>query len=214
MRRVLIVESPGLADITSGDRRGELIKRQLELLRIPCVLQAIHTSTLFEDVLKGGAPESDVIHLSAHGNTAGIGFTDGSFLDWKKLQIAALPHTGGKLLVLDACQSAAFNVDANLAKFMQQMMGGVAQPPKCVLTMVGNVYFADSVLAWGLFYRRLAQKLNGAPVVQTDAHHIKEALDSVKGAQLPKICASYWYDEHGKYKNISPWLGGPVSPKP
>jgi len=215
MRRVLIVESPGLEDITSGDRRGEVLMGQLRLLRIPCVLRPIHSARLLEEVLKEEAPNSDVIHLCMHGNSAGISFTDGSSYRWKDLQFPVLSHARGKLLVLDACRSATFKPDATLAKFMSIFSKGRAQAPRCVLTMFGDVYIADSALAWGLVYRRLRRELEGASIEQCSAKQIKETLEVVKQAGLPKICASFWYERHGLYQDVTPWLiGSSLRPGP
>lgn len=182
-----------------------MLAGQLRLLRIPCELRTIHAAELLERTLEEGARESDVIHLSTHGNKDGIGFTDGSGMNWNQLQYPLLKHAGGKLLVINACQSAAFVPDGNLAKIAQAFTKGRMQAARCVFTMFGDVYFADSVLAWGLFYRRMSTKLKGASSSQSTPEQIKDSLDAVHQAGLPKICAAFWYEEHSKYKNISPW---------
>jgi hypothetical protein len=206
MKRVLIIESPGLNDITTGDRTGELLAGQLSLIRIPYELRTIHTAELLEQRLGEEARESDVIHLSMHGNRDGIWFTNGTSINWTHLQYQLLKHAGGKLIVINACQSSTFVPDDNLAKTMQELTNGGMQAARCVFTMFGDVYFADSVLAWGLFYRRLSSKLNGASSSQCTAAQIRDSLSSVHRAGFPKICAVFWYEQFGKYKNISPWI--------
>ncbi|NRD51614.1 C13 family peptidase [Corallococcus exiguus] len=208
MRQVLIIESPGLNDITTGDRTGELLAGQLRLLRISHKLSTIHTSELLEQRLQESAQDSDVIHLSMHGSKEGIHFTDGTYIDWRQLQHKLLAHGGNRLLVISACQSSNFVPDSNLASTMQSLTNGAQSAPRCVFTMFGDVYFVDVVLAWGLFYRRLSSMLNGMPSSQCTPQQVKNSLDAVYKAGFSKICAAFWYEQFGKYQNISPWLSG------
>jgi hypothetical protein len=80
--------------------------------------------------------------------------------------------------------------------------------PRCVLTFFGTVGYADSLLAWGLFYRHLFSGLTAKniDVAACPARVIFDALSHVKASGLNvKICAAYWYDRFRCYANISPW---------
>src|SRR5262249_27242404 len=105
----------------------------------------------------------------------------------------------------NACESSLFKHDENLSAIMTGLSKGKIQHPLAVLTMVGSVAIADSVLAWGIFLRQLSSKLDQrkANVADATAREIFGSLQAVRGANLPsvKICAAY-----GKtWKNISPW---------
>lgn len=211
MLSVLIVESPGLEDITSGDREGDILARQLQLIRIPCEYKSIHKADLLIEVIKEHN-KYDVIHLSCHGNENALYFTDKSRLNWDELQKILLTFGSDRLVVLSACNSAFFKPDATLAEFLKRFTFNTLKPPKCIFTMSGNFYFADGVLAWGLFYRKFSEELkeNKTSVLSCTSRMIYKSLSCVKKAELPevKICAAYWYEQHNKYVNISPWLRG------
>jgi prepilin-type processing-associated H-X9-DG protein len=204
--RILFVESPGLNDITTQDRRGEVLSQQAGLLRIDRVYQPIHTKDLLGPVCSQNSA-CDVIHLSAHGQQGNIAFTDGSAYSPLELQAAIWPYASGKIVVFDACDTHWIEPNEELSNFISKLSKGTVKPPLCVLTMVGKVFFPDSVLAWGVFYRHLAAQLRQRAVSTATLKEINQALKYVKGANLPKICAVY---SSGKtWKNISPWGGMP-----
>ncbi|MFH1227003.1 MAG: CHAT domain-containing protein [Planctomycetota bacterium] len=208
---VLIIESPGLIDITTEDNQGKILAQELRLLRIHCEYKPIHTSSLLQQTLNSHA-KYDVIHICCHGSKDGLSFTDGSFLNWDALQSSLLPFMSKRLVMLSACQSAFFKPDATLAKFLQQISFDALKAPKCIFTMFGNFYFADGVLAWGVFYRKFSEELekNKASVSSCTSRMILNSLRSVKNAELPsvKICAAYWYEQSKRYIDISPWKIG------
>lgn len=208
MENVLIIESPGLKDITTGDRTGYLVSEQLRLLRVPHAYFAIHTSSLLQERLAEHAKSAGVVHILAHGNQTGIFFTDNSGLTWNQLQQNLLAYAGNRLIIVSACHSASFAIDDTLAGLLESLTTGVVKPPRCVLTMWGEVYFADVVLAWGLFYRRFFKALSGNDVLSFTPRMILESLKPIRQAELPKICASYWYSQYHKYVDLSPWKAG------
>lgn len=208
MENILIIESPGLEDITTGDRTGYLLSEQLKLLRVPHVYFAVHTASLLQERLLEYAKIAGVIHIATHGNETGIFFTDNSKLTWNELQQNLLVYAANRLTVISACHSASFEIDETLAGLLESLTTGVVKPPKCVMTMWGEVYFADAVLAWGLFYRGFSKALAGKEVDSFTPRMILESLKPVKQAGLPKICVSYWYSQYHKYVDISPWKMG------
>jgi len=208
MDNILLIESPGLMDITTGDRTGYLLSEQLKLIRVPHDYFAIHTSSLLQELLAQHAKNAGVVHISVHGNETGIFFTDNSILTWNELQQNLLVYAGNRLIVLSACHSAFFKIDKTLAGLLESLTAGLAKPPKCVLTMWGEVYFPDAVLAWGLFYRTFFKTLAGSDIGSFTPRAVLESLKIVKQAGLPKICAAYWYSRHHEYVDISPWKEG------
>jgi hypothetical protein len=208
MAKVLIVESPGLKDISTGDREGLVLSELLQLIRVPVGYCAIETASLLQTRLSSRGRNAAVIHISTHGNPTGIFFTDGSSLTWKELQQTLLAHAWDKLVVLSACHSGMFTPDESQAQMLATLTAGVVKPPRCVLTMWGDVYFADAVLAWGLFYRAFFERLARRRVSSFDAHDVLESLKRVKAGGFSKICAYYWYGSSQGYRSISPWKDG------
>jgi hypothetical protein len=205
MRDVLIIESPSYDDLYSGDSRGDVINRQLGLLRVPARLKNVATMKHFAEryVLEAAALQFDALHLAMHGDRTGLFMTDGGHLPWKDLHFLSV-MLSGRMLVLDACESAAFMPDTSIADFLNNLIPGLgATPPRFVLTMMGKPYFADSVLAWGVFYAHLAGEAVGVHSTSMSPRVVFDALQRVKAAGLPKICASY--SNGGRYASISPW---------
>lgn len=204
--RVFIIESPAAKDITSGDRTGEHLKSLLQLLRIPAEYYPIHTKDLLADRLKlvGDAP---VVHIAAHGRNGGMGFTDGTFMSREDLEKALLPNCKGKLVSLDFCDSSDFKPNDTLAALLAVLTKGKMGPPACVVTMFGEVKFADSLLSWGVFYRHLVKPVPQGKTV-TPQRKIYDSLKKVQGADLHPMCAAFWYDKFDKFVNISPWKEG------
>lgn len=205
MRGVAIIESPGLQDITSGFRSGAALAEFLRLLRVPFVYLPIHSKELLKPKLIQTAKDFDVVHLSAHGYRGALSFTDGSVLHGDEMQWLLLPSANGRIVSLDACGSSNFAPAESLASFMQDLTDGALHPPRCVMTMFGNVTFGDSALTWSLFYRQLECMLGKQSAAEACPRSIRNSLLPVRGANLHKICAAYWYERHKKYVNISPW---------
>lgn len=114
-----------------------------------------------------------------------------------------LPYVSNRLAILSACHSAFFKPDQKLSEFLSHLSFGQYKPPICVFTMFGEIYIAESVLAWGLFYCNLSKRLKDNPISSCTARMIYDSLNIVRNANLPKICAAHWYDK--KYIDISPW---------
>lgn len=207
MQSVFIIESPSLEDISNEDRTGLLVAQQLRLLRIPAEIKSIHKAQLLSTRLSEFGNNAGIIHIAAHGNTEGIWFTDRSKLTWKELEQTLAIQAMNKIVVLSSCRSANFSFDKTLSEVLQLLTQGKYQPPKCVLTLWGDVYFADVVLCWGLFYRRLFSAINGN-ITNCSPRIIYNSLTDIKKAGLPKICCAYWYEKYREYADISPWKAG------
>lgn len=200
--RVLVVESPALADITTGFRAGERVRDQLHLMDVPCVYKALHSASLLTEFLAEIQADYhyDVLHLSGHGNLDCFAFTDGSRLAWNQLLPAITPFAAKKMVVLSSCQSWG---SEQATKLLSEELNalGVDIVPRYVLSYAQAVTFGDDALSFGIFYRHMADKK--APFTPREVH---DALTAVKGARFGvKICASV--NSGGASHNISPWAG-------
>lgn len=212
MEPILIIESPGLSDITTGDREGQHLHGLLQILRIPSTYLPIHSDKLLGERLAEHAPKHAVIHLAAHGSKQGLGFTDGSLTEWAELSALLTFAAADKLVVLSSCHSSEMpkpDTQDTLAAIVTKALGLKPSPPRAILTIFSTVAFYDCVLAWGVFYRHLSMRIakHGAAIASCEPRWIFESLNAVKNADLPtvKICATFWYEKYGKHVDISPW---------
>jgi hypothetical protein len=208
--RVLIIESPSLEDITSGDREGEHLHALLGILRLNTRYYPIHSDKLLGKRLGELALDHDDLHIAAHGDENGLGFTDTSRTTWKELSTLLGFAAGNKLVVVSSCHSSKMpKPDGTLGAELASILGVDTRPPRAVLTFFSTVFYYDCVLAWGIFYRHLTAKLteHKSQIASCEARWIWESLKAVKGASLPsvKICASFWYEQYRKHVDISPW---------
>lgn len=218
--RVLIVESPSLNDIEADHSEGEPLDQLLHLVRVGSTYERATSIDRFSKVLASRASEHTCLHICGHGQgqggREGFHFAGDSPLTWEQMSRHLLGHGSNRIIVVAACSSDEMRLlfkslaDA-LRSFVQVLVPNAASPmPRCVLTVLGNVTFADSLLAWGIFYRHLFDGLarQGTTVANAPARVILDALKAVKGANLGlHICAAYWHDRFSRYANISPWKG-------
>ncbi|MAT84106.1 MAG: hypothetical protein CMD39_07425 [Gammaproteobacteria bacterium] len=206
---VLIIESPGLDDFMTNDRVGPPLQQQLMLTRVVANLMVATRRESFRELMRGPHVASfPIVHLSLHGDMSGITFTDGKDMDWHQVQLELHAWAANKIVAISACESAAFKLDDDLAKWLMSQTKGQYGPPRAVLTMLQKVYMPDATLAWGLFYRRLYQRLadRQAPSASSaSARDIYESLRKVRAAGLPKICCAFWYEPYQRFVNITPW---------
>lgn len=214
--RVLILESPGLIDIDTGDREGEHLDKLLRMLRIESTYRPFSGHSRLELLLVNEAPNAACLHLCGHGDSQQFAFTNGRGLAWSELARGVITYAPRKIVILAACHSDELRiVFRTLAEALEAALPGSLVMPRCVLTFFGTVYFADSLLAWGLFYRHLfdALRSKNLNIANCPPRVILDALSKVKASGLNvKICAAYWYDKYRCYANISPWgqFGRPV----
>ena len=196
--RVLIIESPGLSDITTGDRPGERLSEQLRLMRLPAAYSPIHTGGLLDSTIGAQAGSFDVLHLAGHANEKILAFTDNSSFPWLEVAKVLSRRAEGKIVAISACNSfAAHKASETLGKALQAA-GYRGAMPACILTFFGNIALCDTLLTWGLFYRHLSR----AGVI--DARAVFDALTLVKGAGLEaKVCAAWWSGT--QFHDVSPW---------
>ena len=215
--RVLIVESPSLHDIDTSHSEGEPLDQLLRMIRVGSTYERATSADRFVSSLSARASEHTCLHVCGHGQGLGgrdgFHFASGSPFTWEQMARNLLAHGASKIIVVAACSSDEMRLvfkslaDA-LRVFVQTIIPGSSMMPRCVLTFFGNVTFADSLLAWGIFYRHLFAALRKTDLAIADAppRTIFDALKAVQGASLGvHICAAYWYEQYSRYANISPW---------
>jgi hypothetical protein len=90
----------------------------------------------------------DILHISAHGNADGIGFTNGDTLSWSELYTLLLPSIHDKYLLLSSCSSFGSNQLIRLFEASDRR-------PFVVFGTPENVLWPQAFLAWVLVYHAL-----------------------------------------------------------
>lgn len=204
---VLVIESPSLADLAREARVGLLLVEQLRLCALRVHRELCAERDAFMDHLADpGLGEVPIVHLVCHGDQRGIRFTDGRDMCWLELQCGLIEHCRDRIVVLSSCESAFLQTtQEDLASHLMTTSRGYKRPPRVVLTMLLEVALPDALLGWGLFYRRLFERLGDRSVREATARDVYEALVPVRDAGLPKVCCAFWYERYQRYVNVSPW---------
>lgn len=111
---VYIVESPSAADLYQNRSEGMLLKQMLELSGTPCITRTAISRSTFNIALSDGifnetkqhVDRLPIIHISAHGDHAGIVLSTGDKIDWNELRELLKPINEalhGSLLVAMSC---------------------------------------------------------------------------------------------------------------
>src|SRR4051794_5274697 len=96
---VYIVESPSAADVYHKRSESDLLRKVLELEQIPSVARMAISRYAFYAALTIGVSEDmkqfedrvPIIHISAHGDSAGIQLSSGESVGWSELSALLLP---------------------------------------------------------------------------------------------------------------------------
>ncbi len=162
--RVFIVESPSTLDLYKGRHEGTSLCSTLNLSDIPCdyrlCADKVHLKdalnpTRFKDSASKG--ENPVLHISAHGNVAGIVLTSGETLNWVELHDLIRPINdvvGGSLLLgMSSCKSSWARLIATSAD---------GRPPfLAMVTNSGSPMWSETAVGFCTFYH-LMQRLEVA----------------------------------------------------
>jgi hypothetical protein len=111
---VYVIESPSSADLLDGRTEGQALCSALDLARISRWYSLVTNHETFLAALGDRLHQAwqnfgvlPVLHLSMHGNTKGVSFTDGTFLSWADLREALRPLNdamkGGLLVCMSSC---------------------------------------------------------------------------------------------------------------
>jgi hypothetical protein len=159
---VYIVESPSAPDLYHGRSEGERVADTLRLDAIPCITRTAINSEAFIAALRIGLPEVmkqfpgryPIIHLSAHGSSAGIQLSNGNVISWLELRELLVPINesleGGLLLCMSACEGYS-------ACQMAMQEGEVPHPYFVMIGNFGKPTWSDTAVAYLTFYHLLAK---------------------------------------------------------
>ncbi len=160
---VYIVESPSAPDLYHGRSEGALVANALGLDHIPCVTRTAINSEAFVAALRIGLPEAmkqftgryPILHLSAHGATAGIQLSNGDVITWFDLRQLLVPineSLGGALLLgMSACEGYS------ACQMAMQQQENVKHPYFAMVGNYGQPTWSDTAVAYLAFYHLLAK---------------------------------------------------------
>ena len=159
---VYIVESPSATDVYHARSEGERVASTLRLDGVPCVTRTAINHEAFVAALRVGLPEAmkvfpgryPVLHLSAHGSSAGIQLSTGQVIGWPELRELLVPINqslnGALLLCMSACEGYS----------ACQMAMQEDDSPHPYFVMIGNCgtpTWSDTAVAYLAFYHLLAK---------------------------------------------------------
>lgn len=159
---VYIIESPSATDIYEGKSEGKILAESLALAGIACTCRTVvnresFVLSLIEGLIKHLTFTNTVIpiiHISAHGNNAGIGLTDNDKITWREIAkpIARLNKTFDNKLILCMSSCQGFNAHqidlycpANQTSFSE------------LISHEGKPKWSDTVIAYATFYHLLSK---------------------------------------------------------
>jgi len=168
MEPIYIIESPAPEDLFDGRNEGEALYKALKLAECKTNYWLATDYEMLRKALEliasgfgtdhsPGEMKSLYLHISAHGNEKGLGFTNGSFISWKELSslLKSLSENIGFELAdvnlpisrVVLCLSSCFGLSAG------EMYEGSSV--SCVQAIVGPneaVTWPDALTAFTTFY--------------------------------------------------------------
>lgn len=159
---VYIVESPSAPDLYHGRSEGFLVAQALGLDLIPCVARTAINPLAFTAALRLGLPEVmkqfpqklPIIHISAHGDRAGIQLSSGDVIPWIELRQLLTPINesldGTLLLCMSACEGYS-------ACQMAMQEGELPHPYLAMVGNYGQPTWSDTAVAYLAFYHLLSK---------------------------------------------------------
>ena len=168
---VNIVESPSSEDLIMERQEGVALQEALRLAQVPCRHYLATNKETFRLALDFIAkerhhnPQPIVLHISCHGNDAGIGLTNGEFFSWDELHCVLLDF---------AYKALAYSEEAKISSVilcMSACMGIAAfklneKQHRPFMTLVGSthdVYWSDSLISFLTFYNLFLVRNASAP---------------------------------------------------
>lgn len=141
------------------------------------------------------------IHLSAHGNTEGVGFGS-DFLKWEDLFETMKPlfteiqYEGKVILSISSCQAG--NQDLSRIISQERKYNHDISPPNYILVTADpeGVSWDDALVSWTLFYHKIA----GATL---DRVTMQRTLDTVKSAVGTDLKYFRWTPEKKRYRRYT-----------
>lgn len=187
--KIFIIESPSLNDVKVDRREGFALSEILRLSNIQNSYINVDSIATFSEALKNISDEikKDIkkygaitLHFSMHGNEEGIGLTNGDFIDWQKLYsiikefndligyYITLPN--GKIL---APLNLHFSVCKGFYAIAIKKLG-VETPYQTLVAPTDTVNWADSIMAFSIYYHSTLHKTNGSKVALQKMNFIND----------------------------------------
>jgi hypothetical protein len=152
---VHIIESPSADDLLDGRTEGRVLREALRLAGINQWYNLAINEQTFLKALEGKLVEAwgrykqpPILHLSMHGNSQGVGLTDGTRVSWSDLQDMLKPLTnameGGLLICMSCCFSTA---GRQMAMHEKQ-----DKPFWALVGNAGSPSWSDAAVAYVAFY--------------------------------------------------------------
>jgi len=152
LNSVFIIESEGAGDLVDRRTEGEGLQRLLSLCNRKSTLRKVTTRQEFErEINIFAASGCNILHLSCHGNEAGIGFTDGSTMTWAQLFAVLDGNISDKYLFLSSCAPMS---NSRLI----DLFGTSDRPPFLIAGSTQSLTWRDAFVAWTLLYNALSCK--------------------------------------------------------
>ena len=173
---VNIIESPSAPDIYYGRTEGALIQQAVSLNQIPCALRIAISKEAFEYAIKFDLPEVmknipdriPILHISAHGSSNGIQFSNQETLDWRSLRDLLMPISvalnGSLMLCMSSCEGFS-------ACRMAMQIHDTNNPFFAVIGHTLKPTWADTAIAYATFYHLIAK-----------GHYVIDAVNAMQKA--------------------------------
>jgi len=188
--KIFIIESLNSSDIYSGRREGIAISEMLNILEIKSQYKVVQDIKYLKKAIQSASEKKySIIHLSAHGNSYGIQLTNkNATVNWVDLANLIQPFSSeNKGLIISCCQSGIYGVTRYLPKMKRK--------PGFVIGPAGDMPFADSLIAWSIFYKMISEK-------GLNKQSIRNAVIAMRCVAEGDFICRYLEKENGKYLKL------------
>ena len=160
---VFILESEGASDLVDRRSEGEGLERLLPLMEYKCVLRKADCRAAFLNHLEVFSRSGcEILHISCHGNTQGLGLTNGDFVTWVEL-FAALKKTNVPFILnLSSCEATGQDE-------LIKLFNSSDDRPFMIAGSSESLTWDEAFIAWGLIYRAHTSKEEGSFQCMCDA---------------------------------------------
>ncbi len=156
---VFIIESPSAEDILDGRTEGRALNEVLRIAGTDNYYSLAISREMFcealrnrlQDALQYFPEKNPILHISAHGNPNGIGFSNGDYVEWNELRAALAPLNNAMQGGLLICMSSCFGSSGCRMAMNEQN----DQPFGALVGNTSNASWADASVAYVAFYHRL-----------------------------------------------------------
>ncbi|HSW88416.1 MAG TPA: hypothetical protein VLG12_04600 [Candidatus Saccharimonadales bacterium] len=193
---VYIIESPGSKDFYHKIFEGESLEKTLRLSGIESSHRFCVDRENFVQAFRNGMIDyfkksslSPIVHISAHGNSDGLGLTNGDIILWDELRELLIPINkvlDGTLLVsMSSCEG--FNG-------CKMAMNDDKFPFSAILGPVLKPTWADTNIGFSTFYHLFARE----EVIETCISAMNKASGNSFGMQTAKQARELFVAEYNK----------------